>query len=131
MGIGPLRLRVISSFRLRTLNPKPCSSGHQSCDKEILDYSVATRATRRVAVALLGVSETTEYLIWGPYNKDPTIKGTIFGSPIFGIPYFLLNPKPKSPKFRTESHEPPSIAAAQVPPGRQRQPKPKNCTPGT
>ena len=24
------------------------------------------------------------YLIWGPYNKDPTIQGTILGSPIFG-----------------------------------------------
>ena len=23
-------------------------------------------------------------VFWGPYNKDPTIKGTIFGSPIFG-----------------------------------------------
>ena len=23
-------------------------------------------------------------LSWGPYNKDPTIGGTIFGSPIFG-----------------------------------------------
>ena len=23
-------------------------------------------------------------LFAGPYNKDPTIKGTIFGSPIFG-----------------------------------------------
>ena len=26
-------------------------------------------------------------LIWGPYNKDPTIKGTILGSPIFGNPH--------------------------------------------
>ena len=25
-------------------------------------------------------------LFWGPYNKDPTIEGTIFGSPIFGTP---------------------------------------------
>ena len=24
---------------------------------------------------------------WGPYNKDPTIWGTIFGSPIFGNSY--------------------------------------------
>ena len=23
-------------------------------------------------------------LFWGPYNKDPTISGTILGSPIFG-----------------------------------------------
>ena len=23
-------------------------------------------------------------LFWGPYNKDPTIWGTILGSPIFG-----------------------------------------------
>ena len=23
-------------------------------------------------------------LFWGPYNKDPTIQGTISGSPIFG-----------------------------------------------
>ena len=25
-------------------------------------------------------------LFWGPYNKDPTIEGTILGSPIFGNP---------------------------------------------
>ena len=24
------------------------------------------------------------YLIWGPYNQDPTIYGAILGSPIFG-----------------------------------------------
>ena len=23
-------------------------------------------------------------LFWGPYNKDPTISGTIFGSPVLG-----------------------------------------------
>ena len=23
-------------------------------------------------------------VFWGPYNKDPTIQGTILGSPIFG-----------------------------------------------
>ena len=27
-------------------------------------------------------------LFWGPYNKDPTIWGTIFGSPIFGSSHF-------------------------------------------
>ena len=25
-------------------------------------------------------------LFWGPYNKDPTISGSILGSPIFGNP---------------------------------------------
>ncbi|CAE7812270.1 unnamed protein product [Symbiodinium sp. CCMP2592] len=32
----------------------------------------------------LGVSENRGTLFWGPYNKDPTIQGTILGSPIFG-----------------------------------------------
>ena len=32
----------------------------------------------------MGVSEKKGYLICGPYNKDPTIWGTIEGSPIFG-----------------------------------------------
>ena len=33
----------------------------------------------------MGVSENRGYLIWGPYNKDPSIyKGTKLGSPIFG-----------------------------------------------
>ena len=32
----------------------------------------------------MGVSENKGYLILGPYNKDPTIEGTILGSPIFG-----------------------------------------------
>ena len=32
-----------------------------------------------------GVSENTgSTLFWGPYNKDPTIKGTVVGSPMFG-----------------------------------------------
>ena len=32
----------------------------------------------------LGVSEIRGTVFWGPYNKDPTIQGTILGSPIFG-----------------------------------------------
>ena len=32
----------------------------------------------------VGVSENSGTLFWGPYNKDPTIQGTILGSPIFG-----------------------------------------------
>ena len=32
----------------------------------------------------MGVSENTGTSFWGPYNKDPIIKGTILGSPIFG-----------------------------------------------
>ena len=30
-------------------------------------------------------------LFWGPYNKDPTISGTILGSPIFGNSHTLLS----------------------------------------
>ena len=32
----------------------------------------------------MGVSENRGTLFWSPYNKDPTIWGTISGSPIFG-----------------------------------------------
>ena len=28
-------------------------------------------------------------LLWGPYNKDPTIWGAILGSPIFGTPPYI------------------------------------------
>ena len=28
-------------------------------------------------------------LFWGPYNKDPTVYGTILGSPIFGNSHIL------------------------------------------
>ena len=28
-------------------------------------------------------------LFWGPYNKDPTIQGTILGSPFFGNPHIV------------------------------------------
>ena len=30
-------------------------------------------------------------LFWGPYNKDPTIEGTILGSQNFGNPPYLKN----------------------------------------
>ena len=30
--------------------------------------------------------KTSGTLYWDPYNKDPAIKGTILGSPIFGNP---------------------------------------------
>ena len=30
----------------------------------------------------MGISESRGYPIWGPYNKDPTIFGTMLGSPI-------------------------------------------------
>ena len=29
-------------------------------------------------------------VFWGPSNKNPTIEGTILGSPIFGNPHFGL-----------------------------------------
>ena len=32
----------------------------------------------------MGDSENQGSLFWGPYNKDPSILGTISGSPIFG-----------------------------------------------
>ena len=32
----------------------------------------------------MGVSENRGTLFWGPSNKDPTIWGTMLGSPIFG-----------------------------------------------
>ena len=38
----------------------------------------------------MGVSENKGYLISGPYNKDPTIWGTILGSPSFGNPHVGL-----------------------------------------
>ena len=34
----------------------------------------------------VGVSHNKGTLNWGPYHKDPTIWGTIFGTPIFGSP---------------------------------------------
>ena len=38
----------------------------------------------------MGVSENLGYPIWGPYNKDPTIWGTILGPPIFGNSHIVL-----------------------------------------
>ena len=32
----------------------------------------------------MGGSEIQGTLFWGPYNRGPTIYGTILGSPIFG-----------------------------------------------
>ena len=37
-----------------------------------------------------GVSENRGTLFGGPYNKDPTIWGTILGSPIFGNPHWQV-----------------------------------------
>ena len=35
-------------------------------------------------VMIWELPKTGGTLLWGPYNKDPTISGTILGSPIFG-----------------------------------------------
>ena len=41
----------------------------------------------------MGVSEIMGTLFWGPYNKDPTIQGTISGSPIiFGNSHIGCRP---------------------------------------
>ena len=37
--------------------------------------------------AIWDFPKTRGTLFWGPYNKDPTIKGTILGSLIFGNPH--------------------------------------------
>ena len=39
----------------------------------------------------MGVSESKAYLTWGPYTKDPTTKGAVLGSPVFGDSHFVLN----------------------------------------
>ena len=38
----------------------------------------------------MGVSENRGTLFWGPYNKDPTIEGTILGSPIVGNSHIYI-----------------------------------------
>ena len=43
-------------------------------------------ATQQPSKLHMGVSHNKGTLNWGPYNKDPTICGTILGSPIFGNP---------------------------------------------
>ena len=42
----------------------------------------------------MGGSHNKGTLNWGPYNKDPTILGTIFGSSIFGNPQTEGHMKP-------------------------------------
>ena len=45
---------------------------------------------RDIAYCHMGVSENLGgALFWGPYNKDPTISGTVFGSPIFGNSHII------------------------------------------
>ena len=36
----------------------------------------------------VGVSKNRATSFWGPYHRDPTIWGTILGSPIFGNSHF-------------------------------------------
>ena len=43
-----------------------------------------------VWVAIWDFPKSRGALLWGPYNKDPTISGTILGSPIFGNPHLEL-----------------------------------------
>ena len=38
----------------------------------------------------MGASENRGTLFGGPYNKDPTIWGTILGSPILGTPPYVI-----------------------------------------
>ena len=42
----------------------------------------------------MGVSENKGYLFWGPYNKNPTIYGTILRSPIFGNSHIITLQNP-------------------------------------
>ena len=49
-------------------------------------------------------------LFWGPYSKDPTIQGTIPGSPIFGSPHLPHGLKPEAQmlkdwSFKSGHHE--------------------------
>ena len=46
-----------------------------------------TKSAARYSGDYMGVSENEGTLFWGPYNKVPTIWGTILGSPIFGNPH--------------------------------------------
>ena len=43
-------------------------------------------------------------LVWGPYNKDPTIFGTILGVPIFGNPHVVT--EERDPRLQSPLHGP-------------------------
>ena len=46
-------------------------------------YANHVRAHRVPALPTREFPKIRGTLVWGPYNKDPTISGTIVGSPIF------------------------------------------------
>ena len=49
-------------------------------------------------------------LLWGPYNKDPTIQGASPGSPIFGN--LLMANLQEAPEVEKHEHHPPHTSPA-------------------
>ena len=65
----------------------------------------------------MGVSEIRGTLFWGPYNKAPTIQGTILGFPIFGNFHFGQPPIEARPNtqvipFSAAPYKTPHLPAA-------------------
>ena len=56
---------------------------------QLSSFCIVVPHKARITMCHMGLSENSGTLFWGPYNKDPTIKGTILGPPIFGNPHIL------------------------------------------
>ena len=82
--------RARQGGRERALNPKPSSEGERQRWKE------RQRAMERLRQRGLSDNQGLGFrvsIFWGPCTKDPTIKGTIVGSPIFGHPHITYVPQ--------------------------------------
>ena len=56
--------------------------------------SAAGRGKAELPLGCLGLRKLRDIkgtLFWGPYNKDPTILGTIMRSPIFATPHIMFS----------------------------------------
>ena len=80
-----------------THTPKTASNSprkeHSKANTECLRFEEASpRLCLRISDCFLkwDFPKIRGTLSWGPYNKDPTIKGTVSGSPIFGNPQMCV-----------------------------------------
>ena len=55
-----------------------------------LQYKGTIRVPLKGSIKGLEFPKIRGTLLWGPYNKDPTIQSTILGSPFFGNPALAL-----------------------------------------
>ena len=80
-----LGVEVALFFRFEVVFPAGAGTAENSrSDEASSHFPTSPEPSTYIYIYIYGIFPKSGVLFWGPYNKDYSISGSIFGSPYFG-----------------------------------------------